>query len=132
MVISEWIRSSKRRTVTGLGSWVSHCRRDYKKGMLAEERIEALEALGFIWDPFEQRFQEGFTSLTTYKAEHGHVRVHTKFETKDGYRLGSWVSHCRRDYKKGMLAEELGLKHSRHSDSSGIRSNNVSRKDSPL
>ncbi|HIF55935.1 MAG TPA: helicase, partial [Gemmatimonadetes bacterium] len=33
------------------GLWVSNRRAAYKRGKLSQERIEALEALGFIWDP---------------------------------------------------------------------------------
>ena len=32
--------------------------------------------------------------------------MHAKFETKDSYRLGQWVSHCRTSYKKGKLSQE--------------------------
>jgi len=34
----------------GLGIWVSNRRRDYKRGKLPQDRIDQLEALGFIWD----------------------------------------------------------------------------------
>jgi len=34
----------------GLGGWCSEKRTSYKKGRLSQERIDALEALGFVWD----------------------------------------------------------------------------------
>jgi hypothetical protein len=90
----------------GLGPWVSNRRRDYKKGALSQDRIEALEALGFIWDPIEEDYQEGLSRLSAYKKEHGDCRVPKTFKTKDGYGLGLWVSNRRRDYKKGALSQE--------------------------
>ena len=89
-----------------LGTWVHNLRTSYKKGTLTEERIEALDALGFIWDKLEQDFQEGLSRLAAYKAEQGHVWVPNRFGTKDGYPLGTWMSNRRRDYKKGTLTDE--------------------------
>jgi len=34
-----------------LGGWVSHRRREYQAGKLSQERIHALDALGFAWNP---------------------------------------------------------------------------------
>jgi predicted helicase len=44
-------KTFKTKDGYGLGLWVSNRRRDYKKGALSQERIDALDALGFIWDP---------------------------------------------------------------------------------
>jgi len=40
-----------------------------------------LEALGFIWDPFEEDFQIGLGYLKVYKAERGDCRVKQGFKT---------------------------------------------------
>ena len=82
-----------------LGSWVSSRRRGYKNGQLTPDRIDALNALGFIWDPFEDDYQRGLGYLKAYKAEHGDCRVPLRFTTKDGFKLGKWVSRRRNDYK---------------------------------
>ena len=34
-----------------LGSWCARQRTECKIGQLSQERIDALEALGFVWDP---------------------------------------------------------------------------------
>jgi len=67
------------------------------------EQPAPLNALEFIWDVLEHDFQAGLAQLTSYKTEHGHVRVPDRFKTQDGYRLGSWVSSRRKEYKKGTL-----------------------------
>jgi predicted helicase len=89
-----------------LGSWVHERRKNYVKSSLTQERIDVLDALGFVWDPIEQNFQEGLSRLAAYKTEYGHVRVPQGFNMKDGYALGSFVSNLRRRYNKGTLAEE--------------------------
>ena len=43
------VRFHKDEDGFALGQWVSERRRDYKKGALAQDRIDQLEALGFVW-----------------------------------------------------------------------------------
>ena len=51
-------------------------------------------------------FWEGLGHLKAYRAERGDSEVPYRFKTKDGYKLGTWVSACRRDYKKGKLPQD--------------------------
>ena len=89
-----------------LGSWVSSRRRGYKNGQLTPDRIDALNALGFIWDPFEDDYQRGLGYLKAYKTELGDCRVPQRFRTKDSFTLGTWVTHRRNDYKVGRLTPD--------------------------
>jgi hypothetical protein len=89
-----------------LSLWVSHKRTDYKVGRLTQERIDALNELGFSWDPIEEDFQKALGYLRAYKAENSHCRVPTFFKTEDGFKLGQWVSHKRTDYKVGRLTQD--------------------------
>ena len=89
-----------------LGSWCSSRRQDYKKGELSQERIDALEELGFAWDRLEEDYQIALGYLKAYKAEHRDCRMLYSFKTEDGFPLGSWCSSHRQDYKKGELSQE--------------------------
>jgi hypothetical protein len=89
-----------------LGNWCSNRRKDYKKSRLSQERIDALEALGFVWDQLEEDFQEALGYLKTYKAEHGDCRVPHSFKTEDRFTLGSWCHSRRTEYEKGQLSQE--------------------------
>lgn len=42
-----------------LGLWHRSQRNDYRKGILSQERIEALEAAGVVWDPSQVAWEEG-------------------------------------------------------------------------
>ena len=64
-----------------LGIWVSRQRTEYKKfragetsGMTAE-RIQRLEAEGFVWNPLDDLWDTRFSELEEYKQEHGHCNV---------------------------------------------------------
>ena len=49
-------------TPTGgkLGKWCSHRRDERKAGRLSAERVAALDALGFVWDPLQQAFDSRY------------------------------------------------------------------------
>jgi hypothetical protein len=89
-----------------LGKWVANRRKDYGKGQLSPERIAALDALGMIWDPRDEDFARGLAALTTFRTEHGHLRVPQSYVDSTGFTLGSWVANRRHDYTKGQLSPE--------------------------
>ncbi|MGY1660771.1 Helicase associated domain protein [Geodermatophilus sp. SYSU D00705] len=98
----------KYRTQEGftLGSWVSSRRQDGLKGRLADDRMAALQALGFVWDAWEWDFTRGLAALEAFVAKTGHARVPQRHQTEDGFGLGAWVRNRRQDRKVGRLAAE--------------------------
>ena len=72
-----------------LGQWVSDQRK--KSDNLSEERRSRLDALGFVWDPFTQQWEEGFKHLADFKTREGHCRV-PKLFLEGEFTLGNWVT----------------------------------------
>ena len=91
-----------------LGSWVIGVRQWKKRGMLAEDKILLLDALGFSWMrkphgvqvPWEQRISD----LKAFKTEHGHCNASTK--DRANLALGRWVANLRQRKKRSELAED--------------------------
>ena len=75
-----------------LGSWVKHQRDD--KDRMSPDRRERLDALGFVWDPHADRWEEGFHFLEIFRQREGHCRVPQRHREQD-FRLGTWVSKQR-------------------------------------
>lgn len=75
-----------------LGSWVSKQRID--KATLSSERMERLEATGFVWDALTEAWEQGFSKLQRFHAREGHCRV-PRSHKEDGYNLGSWANKQR-------------------------------------
>jgi hypothetical protein len=77
-----------------LGGWVSNQRTN--KTELSAERTERLGAIGFVWDPITQQWEEGFAALARFKEREGHclVKFNHKEDGHDG-KLGGWVSNQR-------------------------------------
>jgi superfamily II DNA or RNA helicase len=89
-----------------LGRWVVNQRQARKANRMPQERIEALDALGFVWDPHGGNFARGLAALTAFVGEHHHAEVPSDYVTSDGFRLGGWVNARRQDRKKDRLADE--------------------------
>jgi len=56
-----------------LGPWVMAQR--YYKDNLSVERKRRLDAIGFVWDWIDYRWEQGFTALLRFKRREGHCRV---------------------------------------------------------
>ena len=99
-VPDEWAQNPQ------LGRWVHKQRQNYKKGMLAPDRITMLESIGFTWSvvgpnsAWEDRYQE----LCQYRDAHHHCNVPKKWAQNP--QLASWVRNQRDKYKKGKLTPD--------------------------
>jgi hypothetical protein len=75
-----------------LGSWAPVQRK--RQQYLSEDRRSRLDALGFVWDPHTEQWEEGFSHLEAFKAREGHCRVPGR-ALEGGYRLGQWIRNQR-------------------------------------
>ncbi len=91
-----------------LGDWVAYTRARHAKGLLAQDRVEVLDRLGFEWRvrDNEALWQQGVEALRAYVVEHGHARVPIRYWRDDGFRLGQWVRSRRSEGKGGRLSPE--------------------------
>ena len=76
-----------------LGQWITSLRTRQER--LTEDRIRRLDDLGFIWDPLDEQWEEGFSHLVKFKEREGHSRV-AQGRNEGTFPLGSWVSTQRR------------------------------------
>jgi superfamily II DNA or RNA helicase len=91
------VPSTHREDSYGLGQWVVSQRSN--KVSLPPERIERLEALGFVWSELTAVWEEGFQKLQQFHSREGHCTVPNKHR-EDGFRLGSWVTNKRTNKNK--------------------------------
>ena len=99
---------SDEDTYIGLAAWVSRQRRQFRikntsannsnRSPLTDARIDALKNLGFVWDIAENRFEQKYFELSTYKNRHGDCLVPYCYH--DSNSLGVWVSDLRQEYIK--------------------------------
>ena len=86
-----------------LGHWVGKQRSEHTRGKLSPDRVARLEAVpGWSWDPFTDKWEEGFRFLCHFTEREGHARVPAS-NVKDGFRLGDWVGRQRIGHTLGQL-----------------------------
>lgn len=83
-----------------LGRWCQAQRKQFSHGKLSQERVTALEALGFSWaspsmpEDVLTDFDERCVELVAYRDEFGDAQVPKKFQKNPA--LGGWVAAVRR------------------------------------
>ncbi|NGZ06842.1 MAG: hypothetical protein G8237_10850 [Magnetococcales bacterium] len=87
-----------------LGWWVAAQRKARLAGQLEPERVQRLDAIGFVWDAQEVIWMESFRALEAFHGHHGHVVVPTDWP--ENPRLASWVATQRTARQKGHLGEK--------------------------
>ena len=83
-----------------LTRWAVRQRRLRRLGALADERVERLDELGFVWDPRGARWEARLEELAAYADEHGHCSVTASQDPV----LAGWCGRQRRKHREGGLA----------------------------
>ena len=65
-----------------LAVWCSQQRRKYQKGTLSTDQIHLLEKIGFMWEPFKQKWEEQYDQLVQYKKRYSHCNVSAEWVQK--------------------------------------------------
>ena len=107
-----------------LGTWVATQRAVYngeRNGLLDEERIKKLEAIGMKWDSFKDiAFEKYLNALRIFRAEYGHLRVPHDYVTADGIRLGDFVVRIRSYRRMGSNSSYIIPERIKQLDSLGM------------
>jgi Helicase associated domain len=90
-----------------LGIWCAGQRTTRREGRLSDDRVAALDALGFVWDPLQDEFDRGLAELAAYVDANGDTRVPQKYRTPAGFKLGAWCSERRKQRKAGRLTDAI-------------------------
>ena len=86
-----------------LAEWVKRQRYQYKlKGLgkhssMSDDRVTALEKLGFVWNSHDAVWEERLKELKLYKSMFGNTNVPSKYEANP--QLAIWIKRQRRQYK---------------------------------
>jgi len=85
-----------------LATWVLVQRSRRKQ--LDKARLQKLNRVGFVWDPFASVWEDMFAQLRNFKRAHGHCRVSSK--SREFHHLAMWVNVQRSAQRKGSIDEE--------------------------
>lgn len=84
-----------------LGKWLNLKRRQYANGRLSGESIRALEQLGIVWRPADEKWGKMFALAKEYNSSHGDLDVPVTEK-----QLYSWLGKQRIAKENGKLTAE--------------------------
>jgi hypothetical protein len=86
-----------------LAQWVKRQRyqfklkKESKRSTMSDERVRALDEIGFVWDSHSAVWEERLTELIQYKQATGHCNVPSRYA--ENRQLAVWVKRQRRQHK---------------------------------
>ncbi|MCM1235160.1 MAG: helicase associated domain-containing protein [Ruminococcus flavefaciens] len=88
------------RNGVSMFQWVHQQKKLYKQGELSSYQIMRLENMGIQWIKPKQvtGWNQGYGYAKQYFEENGHLFVHKKYITSDGFELGKWIWEQRERY----------------------------------
>ncbi len=90
-----------------LGVWYRRCVREFRKGILTEERKARLFAIGFNQEPIYARaWMRYYAEAEKYRDKYGDLHVNANHVTDNGLALGTWISGQRYRYGLGKLPKK--------------------------
>jgi hypothetical protein len=89
---------------TCLEKWVAQQRYYRSIGKLTKDKIQLLDALSFVWNLEEARWEKRFAALVAFKKTHGHCEVPGSWA--ENRQLATWTTKQRCLYKQGRLLPE--------------------------
>ncbi len=82
-----------------LGSWLSNLRtyrkNNIQQNYLTQDRIEALDKLGMVWDVPDYLWEQNYAACMEYHRLHGDLEIPGDYVSKDGFRIGTWLRNQR-------------------------------------
>ena len=106
-----------------LGNWIQtqrQVRRGSCAGVLTEEQIDRLDAIGMIWcNPQEVSWENGYAHAKAYREANGDLDVAARYVCEDGFRLGSWIGNMRTMYS-GVHGSRLSAERIRRLEELGM------------
>ena len=89
-----------------LGRWLLTQRKVFageKYGVLGEDRIQKLNAIGMIWGSYRDlSWERYYAEAKKYYEEHGNLNTNVNDVTRSGIRLGAWICQLRTYRKSGI------------------------------
>jgi len=85
--------------------WASRQRLTYNKGTLSKDRIDKLNAIGFIWDSFETSWDQSFKYYKEFRDKNNKDPDRESKDESESF-VASWVNVQRVEYKRNILSKE--------------------------
>ena len=92
--------SAENNADESLVRWAARQRALYRQGTLADDIVDDLDGVGFVWDPLAHAWEARLEELEQFYAANGHSNV------PSGGTLARWTSRQRTLHRQGQLRPE--------------------------
>ncbi|RZL85072.1 MAG: helicase [Rhodococcus sp. (in: high G+C Gram-positive bacteria)] len=100
-----------------LGRWQERQRVARMLGTLPPQRIQQLDAIGFVWSDdddvplpavsrADSKRRRMLTEIAAYREEHGNALVPTNYVTADGEQVGQWLYRAVKKWRADALPDD--------------------------
>ena len=94
--------------------WLQTQKKKLEMGQLRVDEVQKLQGIGIVRQEKETPWMRMFHTAESYYREQGNLDVPTTYITKDGIRLGTWISNQRGRYRetsegKSLTAEQIDM-----------------------
>ena len=99
-----------------LGRWQDRQRVARMLGTLPPQRIEQLDAIGFVWSDddvplpavsrADGKRRRMLTEIAAYREEHGNALVPANYVTADGEQVGQWLYRAVKKWRADALPDD--------------------------
>lgn len=107
-----------------LGRWLGNLRVARKSGIksayLTQERIDALDTIGMIWDVPDYLWEQNYGAALAYYRKHGNLDVPVGYADENGIRLGAWLAKLRIMRRSKAAGAELSEEQTAKLDALGM------------
>ena len=88
-----------------LGKWIGTQRKNYKEGIISEEKIALLEKIGMVWSVYDYEWRKMYDQALIYYKENGDLLIPNTYRTENKMALGSWICKQRKDYRENKMPD---------------------------
>lgn len=83
-----------------LGNWILSQRRLYKESKLSQDKIDKLNDIRMIWNPYDEQWQKMFDEASLYYFKNNNLEIPQRYISESGEKLGAWISNIRQNKNK--------------------------------
>lgn len=92
-----------------LSAWTTQQKRQYREGKLSKDKVEKLNAVGFLWNSYGDQWDKQFEEAKAYYEKYGHLSISADYAKTHKGSLSNWLRKQRDEYVKeghGNLDDE--------------------------
>ncbi|MBO4849264.1 MAG: helicase associated domain-containing protein [Clostridia bacterium] len=86
-----------------LGAWVERQRKLYQDNKLSKNEVIQLNKIAMEWSKTDNKWMKNYELAVSYYNDNGDLLIPSRYKTKEGINLGTWIKNQRKRSKTGTI-----------------------------